>query len=315
MKRIILLLILTLFISGCNGIAGFGSSSSQNNANEYYRTGSQGLTFEVMSNMPPSKIYDDEVLDVMIKVNNKGATDIKSGSNSRLYLSGYDENIVVGMSRTEPVGNLEGKSMYNDVGEFNTYDFQGTIKELNAKGIDKYNFNLMVTGCYDYSTIAEPTVCIDPDPYSKTSRNKACNGFSNPSVGTQGAPIAITSIEVEPMKERTKFKIFVKNIGSGTVYKPGYTYLDKCDPYHSQGLEYSDIDVVRLSKLTVANLDIRGTCKPMKDDYIRLIDGQGYIVCELVNQAGPAFTTPMTIALEYGYRETITKPVEIISTP
>ncbi|MGM5487383.1 MAG: hypothetical protein ACQESG_00375 [Nanobdellota archaeon] len=306
MKKILILSI--LFLIAC-------SSEPSQNQDENYRTGTQGLTLEFMSNMPPMKIYDDEPFTAMLKVHNRGATDIETGSNSKVYLSGYDKNIITGVSEGNTIKDLEGKSMYNHQGEFTSLEFDGSIRSLDAQKRDKYEFNLMATACYLYKTIAEPTVCIDPDPYSTTSKNKACNAQLNPSVGSQGAPITVSAIEMEPMKGKTKFKIHVDNAGPGTVFKSGYSHLTDCSPYSPEGLEYKDVDYVTVNAVEIASTDIRGTCRPLDDGQLKLIDGHGYFVCDVTGLSGPAYTTPLRIELEYGYRTTTSRPVKIIATP
>ncbi len=311
MRKIIVILAICMMLAGCGSY-----SSRDENTDENYRTGTQGLAINFMNNMPPTKIYDDEPFQVVLEVRNRGATDIESGSNSKVYISGFDSNIIVGIpSSGTAIEDLDGKSIYNRHGEYTTVDFEGTISDLESKNIDNYNFRLLATACFNYKTIAEPAVCIDPDPYSSSDKEKACNGNTNPSVGSQGAPIQITSIDVESLKGRTKFKIHVSNAGGGTVFRHGYSYLDHCNPYDSTGLEYTDVDYVTLTKVMVSNTDIKGTCKPVKDSQIRLIDGRAEIVCEYSGLSGPAYTTPLIIELDYGYRISTSRNIEIIATP
>ncbi|MFO7710251.1 MAG: hypothetical protein R6V53_00635 [Candidatus Woesearchaeota archaeon] len=309
MKKILLLtLFLTVLLSAC-------TLDRSEDTDENYRSGSQGLYMQFMPNMPPSQIYDDEEFSTMIEIHNKGAHDLETGSNSQIYLSGFDKNIITGVNEGKRLMDLEGKSMYNNQGEFSSIEFDGAIRSLDARNIDKYDFNLVATACYSYKTIAEPTVCIDPDPYSTTAKNKACDSKINPSVGSQGAPVAVSSIEMEPLKGRTKFKIHVDNVGGGTVFKQGYSHLTSCSPYSPDGLEYKDINYVTVTAVEIANSDIRGTCRPLDNGELKLINGHGYFVCEVTGLAGPAYTTPLRIELEYGYRQEISRPVTIIATP
>ena len=314
MKYLIPLCILTmmmLIVSGCDSFGGSGDRG----ANVNYRTGSQGLTMSFMTNMPPSNIYDDEPFNVLMKVQNSGAEDIRTGSNSRLFLSGFDPNLITGISTSgEDIGDLDGKSMYIPQGEYTLIEFSGTVADLDSRNIDRYPFNLMATLCYNYKTIAEPNVCLDSDPFSTTIRTKACNANLNPSVSTQGAPIAVTSINVEPMRGRVKFDIHISNVGGGTVFRQGYSYLDRCNPYNIDRLEYNDVDVVTVTRVNIANTDIRGTCKPLRNGELRLINGKGFMSCELTGITGPAYTTPLLIELEYGYRQVISRNIAVVAT-
>jgi hypothetical protein len=310
-KLLILIIILTLLLSGCSF---YGSRDAE--TNEYYRSGTQGLTFNFLSNMPPIKIYDDEPFAAIIEVYNRGATHINTGSNSRLYISGYDPNILMGITNAGVnLEDIDGKSMYDNQGGYNTYAFEGHFTDLATRKIDEYNFNLFATLCYNYETISETTVCLDSDPNSRGTINKACNANQNPSVSSQGAPVQITSIEVEALKARTKFKIHIANSGAGTVFSYGYSNLDRCSPYDSTGLTYDIVDYVTITEVKVGNVDILDSCKPIKDNELKLINGRSYFVCEKTDVTGPAYTTTMSVVAEYGYRETINKNIRVIATP
>lgn len=304
-----------MFLAGCGTY-----STDRGDANEDYRTGTQGLVINFMTNMPQSKVYDDDVISTVIEARNRGAYDILTGSNSKIYLSGFDPNYILntdGMgSGGKDIGTLEGKSQYNAQGDFDTYSYEGTPIDLANRDIDNYDFKLVATACYLYKTIAEPTVCIDYDVFTASSKEKACDAERDPSLGSQGAPIRVDSIEVEPSKGRTRFKMTISNAGSGTVFKNDYSMLDRCNPYDATGLEYNDIDYIRLSKVIVSNVDITGTCKPVKDGYLRLNSGRATVVCEFNNIApNPAYTTTLFVELDYGYRETISKDIQVIATP
>ena len=310
MRKISALLLVLLMIAGCE------YATDREDADEYYRSGTQGLQINFMPNMPLSEMYDDEPFNVIVEVYNRGATDIETGSNSRMFISGFDPTIIMGIENDgEVIAPLEGKTMYNNRGEYTPIEFSGTVANLEVKNIDNYEFNLVATACYDYQTIAEPSVCIDPEPYATSDRNKACDANLDPSLGSQGAPVQISAVEVEALKGRTKFRIRVNNVGGGTVFKDGFSYLDRCSPYDGDGLEYTDVDYLKVSEVRVSNTDITSTCKPLKQGELRLVDGRGEFICELTNLQGPAYTTPLRITLDYGYRTTTIKPIKIISTP
>lgn len=310
MKPIYILLFLIFSLSACTG------TNRDTELNQNFRTGTQGITLEYMTNAPQAKLYDDEPFLAMVKVWNRGASNIYVGSNSKVYLSGFDSSILVGISQSGTMmKDLEGKTMFNNEGEWDVLEFTGTLRDLGANKVDSYDFTLMATACYDYTTIAEPTVCIDPDPFSTTDTVKACNGDTDPSLGSQGAPVAISSVNVEPLRGRTKFKIYIDNVGGGTVFKNELLMQDRCSPYDGTGLEYTDVDVVKVIRVTVSNTDITGTCQSLDNGNLRLVDGHGYMICEITNLGGPAYTTPLMIQLDYGYRQQISTPVTIVATP
>jgi len=311
MKRewILVLLAVVLVISSCQG--------GRNRENLNWRTGSQGVYMTFATNSPPPRVYDDEKLNVVIELENRGATDIKGGSN-RIYLSGFDPSIITGVStRGVIMPDMEGKDQYNPYGDIGTLSFDANIRDLRSREIDKYEPTLLLTGCYAYETISDPMVCIDSDPFSRTAVRKVCTP-SNVGAGSQAAPVSVSSVEVEGSKGRTKFKIYVKNVGGGTVIKDGWSYLDKCNPYHGNGLEYTDLDYVRVVEVKLGNTNIKTSCKPLDGDMLRLKtatgSGTGYMYCEATGLSGPAYTTPLRIKLAYNYRETLQKHITIYRT-
>jgi hypothetical protein len=307
----LLILLIILCITGCT----FTTSDRSSNLNEDYRTGTRGITMNFVYNVPPSTMYDSDPFAIILEVKNEGATNIDRGSNSYVYLSGFDSTIITGIGSTgKPIEDLEGKSRYNPHGDMMHIDFDGNIRDLSSKNIDTYDVNLLATACYSYETIAQGLVCLDPEPYSKTSKEKVCTGSTNPSMGSQGGPIQVSSINVEPLPGRTKFTIQVTNLGGGTVFKNGYSYLTKCNPYSGDGLEYNEIDIVQITQVKVNNRDITGTCKPLRNSELRLINGVGKMVCEITDLSGPAITTPITVHINYGYRQSIMKSIQIIAT-
>jgi len=293
---------------------------------ENYRTGTRGIEMRFAKNSPPLRIYDDEELHVIVELRNKGATDV-SGGNNRVYLSGFDSNIITGIPTTGvPIEDLEGKSIYNPEGELYTIvEFKGNIRDLGSRNIDALDQDLLVTACYEYKTILAEAVCIDPDPYSVSSEEKVCTP-RDISTGSQGAPIAVTRVEVDAMTGKTRFKIWIKNVGGGLVFKPGFEYLDKCNPYSPYKLDYNDIDFVRVDDVKVGGISIKSTCKPL-DNYghIKLLPtrsskgasrtGVGYMICELDGVSGPPYKTPITVVLSYNYRDSIQKRVRLLRKP
>jgi len=292
------------------------SCAQQNEREQNFRTGSQGLVMRFLPNQPPPQIYDDQQFDVQLEVANRGAYTVGETFDT-LHLSGFDHNILRGISvqgaQLEP---LEGKSLYNPVGSLDYVGFQADPLQLSQAGIDRYPFTLMATLCYKYETIASATVCIDPDPFGPQQREKVCSA-SSVGLGTQGAPIAVTNVEVQPSKQKTRFKITISNVGGGAVYKEGTDFKNKCSPYDSEGLQFDEIDFVAIEDIAVSGQSIRPSCRPVDKDgrHVRLVNGQAVINCEFLNPVGAtAYVSPLVIRLSYGYRSTIRQSVEITTS-
>jgi hypothetical protein len=313
MKKAVIALLIIILVVGCMGT----SRNTMQAGDENYRVGTNGLTLRFLPFSPPDRIFDDEELRVRLEVFNKGATDISG--DAMIYLSGFDPSIITGIgSGGVPVPDLEGKKFYRPEGDFDTVEIIGMIRDLQSRNIDVYEPLLLVTACYRYETIADPEVCIDPDPFSTNIEDKVCDWRNSPAIGTQGAPIAVNHVEVEAQPSKTRFKIFVSNVGGGTVLRSGGDTLDRCNPYDTTKLDYDDIDYVHVDQVMLGDSDVTSTCRPLEDGELRLrTSGSGFMICEVDTEggAGAAYTTPLVVSLSYNYRDTISKQIKIIQTP
>ena len=84
-------------------------------------------------------------------------------------------------------------------------------------GADKYSPEILVTACYRYKTIADPKVCIDPNPFRAVQERKVCEVRDQSLGGGQGAPVAVTKIEEQVGSDKIHFRIFIQNVGDGEV--------------------------------------------------------------------------------------------------
>ncbi len=271
-------------------------------------TGTEGLALSFVPNIPPPIIYSTEPIMVMMQTENKGTYDIKKGEGS-IYLSGFDPSIIPGLSsKPEEIDNLDGRNMYRKQGDIAQIEFTGEIK-LNQE-IDKYNTIILATACYKYETSVGASVCIDPNPYTTTRQTKICTPTTIELGSGQGAPITVTKIEVDPSKVKTRFRIHIKNVGKGTVFKE--SKLKECSPFDKKGLEFKDANVVKIETIEAANEPLIN-CKPTNPEKeLRLINGEGILYCDLdTTKFVSAFITPINIKISYGYRDIATKQIEI----
>lgn len=320
----IFILILLLSISGCSGKKDVKKSI------EELRTGTQGIALSFLPNNPPATVHaDQQKFDVVVEINNRGAypqpdEPIPVTSLGKAYLSGYDPNILKfdkDFFDLKPI-ELQGKSLINLNGGSDLAIFK--VNSIENLDVEKYEVTLQATACYLYETIASPSVCIDPNPYSTIQEKKVCE-VQDLTLSSQGAPIAIANINEEAFALKTQFKIAIKNVGSGDVLKK--ESLEKCNPHGSQKIERQDIDKVKLEFARVSNVPLK--CWPFAPDatnepvegtsgLIRLVNGEGTIICELrkehyeqYDKSNSAFTTPLLIRLSYGYRNTAERMLEI----
>lgn len=313
LKKIITIvgLILIMFsLTHCSG-------QKDGERTDNFRTGSQGLEMRFLPNQPPAQIYDDQELAIQLEVSNKGAETV-GGGEDKIYLSGFDKSILPGIVLNgETLEEMEGKTRYNPIGNMQYITFSSEVAPLKSAGIDRYPLTLLATACYGYTTTASANVCIDPNPHGPSQRETVCTP-QPVGLGTQGAPIAVSNIDVQSSPRRTRFQITIQNVGGGDVFKEGANYLARCSPYDSGGLQYDDVDYVKLLEVSLPGgaQDITASCKPIsKDDqHIRLINGQATITCEADTSGAAAYVAPLVVKLSYGYRQTMTKQVTITSS-
>ncbi len=355
--------VIVIFIVGCSPPTSSGEKGSE------FRKGTDGLIVKFLSGAPPSKMYADEdtlKIIVSIEVWNKGAypDPVEEGrmelwktdkEDDVILISGFDPNIInkwefesaeAGKINKYPyflledkADILEGKNINNPGGGYDLLEFVGTADLKNMEA-DKYTPNFLVTACYDYKTKASPNVCVDPRPFSTVDERKVCE-IKDISLSSQGAPVAITQVEVQALSNSLQFKIHFKNVGKGDVIATDV--LKRCsgkdkkeDIAHGGVLKKSDIDLVKVVRVQMgddvyrwdtggskldcdAPVSVQGYGKEQKHrSYARLINDKGFIVCNLKDykdDVSSAYSTPLYIELAYGYRDTISKSVEIVKVP
>ena len=265
---VLALFIALIVISGCSGKKDVKKSL------EEIRTGTDAINAYFLANNPPIDIHVEKTGDdtintfpIVLQVFNKGAyPQPEDGSMKfgKVYLSGYDTNIIEikpkESSASAYYGDLtkmavEGKSTINPNGGQDILSFIGTVKSANLN-VERYEPTLRATACYYYETVAGPSVCIDPNPYSTTGERKVCE-VHDTSLSSQGAPVAVVSIEEQAFARKTQFKITIRNLGKGDVLKidsnDDTKSLEKCNPIGTEKLDREDIDKVRLDSVMLAN--------------------------------------------------------------
>jgi len=314
-KTLIATIVLGLiFLTGCIQIPGRSGGSNTNvpSANFNFRTGSEGMVMLINPNTPPARIYDNQELNMIIELQNRGAYTLPGDGFDRVYLSGFDASLFPNIPYDGvPIPPLEGKTAYSQ-GTSNVISFQSPVSM--GRLVNPLPVNLMATACYRYRTIAEATVCIDPDPFSTSTAPKACRATAI-GLGTQGAPVAVQNIGVEPSRDRQRFVISISNARGGVVFKPGPSQMQACNPYVKEGLRFNERDYVKIVDVSISGASILGTCRPPPEDgqYLRLTSGQGKLFCDFENLQGTApYTTNMRIELEYGYQENIMRSVTVV---
>lgn len=309
-STILILTLTLLLITSCKGGA---SEDPQDTAAalKAVQSGTQGVEARPIANFPPALLYDEQELNLIVEVFNRGSHDVEP-QDCFVQVSGFDPNIIQGglnvpRSCGDTLGTLEGKNIYNTKGSFNQLEFQSSTINLPL-GVNEYSPTLIFDTCYRYHTIATPTICIDPQTYNLVETQKACRAGSVSAGGGQGGPVGVGTIGVTMVGSRAVFDISVTAHGSGVVLSPSADI---------QNCAYNNWDFKEINRVAY-NVQMSGAslvdCKP-NDGYVRLNSGQGKVICTFEVPNTGAYETPLIIDLDYGYKESFRQPVKIVHSP
>jgi len=203
-------------------------------------------------------------------------------------------------------GILRGDNYDFPGGEMGFVNIKGEIADNWPPGLDETDVTFLVTSCYGYATYAAPKICIDPAPFDETE--KVCYPHEYTWSGSQGAPVAITSLKQDPTDRSTYLTFTIRNVGGGTVFNPGY--LERCSPYFPGRLDSRHKDVVYIGDIRIGHTRLQ--CSPSYA--VRLYNGEGTFTCEYRYEWGTAksaYETPVVVELWYGYQETMRTTMHI----
>ncbi|MEE9525497.1 MAG: hypothetical protein V3V78_02715 [Candidatus Woesearchaeota archaeon] len=302
-----MILLIIISFAGCKTRPG---TEADQGPEDVYK-GTKGLEMKFLQNLPPSKLYDTSTLSILLEMENKGASDL-SGSKCRLYLSGFDDKIIRGLDKSQTcASSLEGKGILNPEGGFATQEFSTDLIDL-PDFLDSLKQTLQITACYEYQTIASPVVCIDPHLYEIGPLDRACIVKDVTTAGGQGAPVAVTGVDVEMAgRDRVSFNIKVSNVGDGTPLYRGTSVFADC-PFNVDPKDYNviayEVDMSSGQKVKCSP-EIEG------DQRVRLVNNKGVIFCSFRITGDTAYSTPIRVTLDYNYMDSVSKNIEIIKTP
>ena len=313
--------LLILLIVGCStGYRGTTKSIPD------FHIGFNGLTIEFLKNTPPIRVFEGDRFPVMINVRNNGAYGIKGNNPAvlsiglekdyikELKLQSLDEgNIDIATSdESAAVFSLEGKNPVNPLGQEQIISYAVTSGKVDPQS-ERHTSTIIATICYPYETIMGSTVCIDTDISNTRPVKKVCNMQDLILNNGQGAPVAVTKVEMQMLPTETdgikpQFLIYVENKGNGIVMDANpSTILDFC----TGSISYQDLNIVYLDAwLSDKKMECQLQKKTPSDElgHIKLKDKKDIIRCALkdgIDKNLDTYLSPLKIILRYGYSYSI----------
>lgn len=314
---------LCLLLAACSG-RGTGSVGVE----QYQGTGGLIVSFE--ENSPPEVFPEERVLPVRMVIRNTGAHTVPY--NRTLVLFGANPYHLITRINPLPLGmadpgasEIQGKSIAYPQGELRTYPvpdgFSFETKRITGQ-FESPKTQLVANVCYAYATTLSTTVCIDTTPYDENVRAQPCEMESLQFTGGQGAPIAVTGVDVEafPVVDRLlgmqstqpHFTIHIKNLGNGHLMGPDTLPIESA--CLSRNVPQGHSGAVRVKAyLLSAELEC-------SNDLVRVTEEGAEVRCtvsrnelgEEIYSSAQNFQTVLTVNLTYYYKTSAVADIEII---
>jgi hypothetical protein len=314
----ILLVSIAFFLSSCDG----NSAPPEIN----YFQGIKGVEISFLDNSPPKEAYEDSTFPVNLRVENRGAFDIieeyygiLSLSFDPFYVELFDVssggNIEAGKSSLILKGvQLYGKSKYHPSGRETFLSFPNFKAKPITGQREQPTTQISATLCYPYTTTLSQMICVDMNLYGENLRKQSCYQ-QDLALSDQGAPVAITQVEVENQPAgrdliRPVFTIHVQNKGSGVVLTPYDNPADMERVCSFKDLYREDFNTIRVEAVLSHSTEL--VCSP---NPIKLFDNQGVTRCQVSDEnlilGYQNYQTPLTVTLSYVYLTSLSSKIDI----
>ena len=304
--RYYLFFVLLFVLSSCDSISGEGELKK-----DLYQ-GTSGVEFEIFD--LPSEVSEDEEIPLIFRVENKGPYVTKG----RIVINTEKDYVnIKGMNNYAAVDfNLDGKTVLNDIDDFEIYNVPLLAGKLDPLS-EEHDTYLSTYLCYEYKGLAYADVCVDTDPYEVSNADKACKAQSSISLsGGQGGPVIIESVEPNMLINgdtiRPQFKIYIQNVGQGTVIQSGSIY-QVCS---KDSLNLNTYNTVSLSEVEISGKKLSGGQIQCVPSVLQLRNEKDFVTCTVApGSAIPrntlSYKSPLKIEINYGYMQALSKEISI----
>jgi len=275
--------------------------------------GTKGLSLSFTEGAPPDEVFDlNFPFSVNVKVENVGEWDINNPNDITLSIIGIDpgdfgktsafltQDSPVPMlgARLDPQGNLIP-------GTINNIDFPDLQYASTVTG--KIQFVIRASACYEYGTRVNTKVCILEDLLGITRRSieeAVCNPNEEKDFENSGAPVQVANLKQTVMgADRIALSFDIEHVGVGNVFRKN----TEC----STTIQDKDRVYVKVDTGD-SNTKCSGVEGGLSEGFTQLFNGKRSIICtqQLPTPRGD-FEKPISITLEYGYRQHIDKQLTV----
>lgn len=356
-KILLILIIMMMLLQGCT------TNNRPVTFNKYQ--GNSGIDLKFIANGPPSTVYEGTEIKILLEIWNRGAYDILQNETNKdkseharinvrfdpIYFTETPQNN--DFKSMFPGGtSLLGKSEMWPQGERIIIPFTTLIVNKIPGTRETPTTNIEATVCYPYRTYISQTICIDKDIYGVEER-PICRSIPRYTYSNQGAPIAISKIEVDLIptgysesqvqtrevifdeqgfmedlgevtrKERIMFiepvfRIYARNVGKGDAF------ILKEEANKDLACNFTkSFEVREHNKVKLVNATLDGHKLDCGENAsINLANPNHFITCRLKPDTGDELQTyarqneeqQFIAELEYYYTESITKQITIQRT-
>jgi hypothetical protein len=249
------ILAIAMIASGCQG------GQQQDATTQGVYVGTQTLDIAYREGMPYSPVTKGDSVDIGVEVKNYGADDI---SNGKIMVEGITSTTVQVQTLT-----MEGK--HTSGREYGGPDYI-TFSNIPIQG----DQSIIVTACYPYKTILTKNICYDPT-IGTQPRTEVCTFQQmNAITGGQGAPVAITNVQIDRRNSGKDAKLImtIENKGTGGIRSPTSATAD-CD---GRTPTPNEINRIRIDKVTFSGKT--GNCNPAIGGMAVIEGGKTIVSCE-----------------------------------
>ena len=297
--------------------------------------GNDGLVISFVEGGPPEEIYDyegDDSYEIALDIENKGMHSIDCSKNCGV-LRIFAANPLVKYDNKEEdysdssafsIDNklaVAGKTLYTP-GEKISYvsDIDLGIGPVHGTS----TASIFALACYSYKTKFSESVCADMSDPTVPDEDKACLPKKLIFKG-QGAPVVITQVDQQRISGGIIFKVFLKNLGGGTVMDPSsYETVCSSSDGGAGANEEENIGRIIIEEAMFAGFDFieggdgEGECNRGNDiELKRSSNGNEeaffYCIYKPNNPSEEAFTGSLNLVLSYAYQSTSSKDIRIVS--